>query len=432
MGFKTKWNRFWTLRNTEGGFTLVELIVVIAILAILAGVAVPAYTGYIKRAREAGDQLLIAAVNEAFAGACLEAGIQVNEVADARISVVSQRVFGVSSVYDTTEEELTVIANTFTQLFEGNFDTAFVTENVKSLKWVVSENSFKMDHEEGAPALVMLSNGPTYISAANMDAIANSFIGTLNSETLGDLMEDIQDGATVTLLGVVDETVSDIGDQIAAKAGGGIAGTIAKKTFEATYKGMKKVLDEEQLGAWISLQSAGLEENEEVFGDRYDDIKSALESGTKEEKEAAMNEYRNAMLLYTANSLYDEDPTTIHTAVKDNYNNTNDLISTGGNGAKVVSAAIRETVYQGYLNTEAGKQAYANASGTDAEKKAALTASDDFTKYLESDQCANDIAGLVATMDTIQQNKELIGTSTLVQEGMSNEDANKLFEAITG
>lgn len=37
----------------NGGFTLVELIVVIAILAILAGVAVPAYTGYITRANDA-------------------------------------------------------------------------------------------------------------------------------------------------------------------------------------------------------------------------------------------------------------------------------------------------------------------------------------------------------------------------------------------
>ena len=37
----------------NGGFTLVELIVVIAILAILAGVAVPAYSGYIAKAKQA-------------------------------------------------------------------------------------------------------------------------------------------------------------------------------------------------------------------------------------------------------------------------------------------------------------------------------------------------------------------------------------------
>lgn len=39
----------------NGGFTLVELIVVIAILAILAGVAVPAYSGYVEKANKQAD-----------------------------------------------------------------------------------------------------------------------------------------------------------------------------------------------------------------------------------------------------------------------------------------------------------------------------------------------------------------------------------------
>ena len=44
----------------NGGFTLVELIVVIAILAILAGVAVPAYSGYIKEADKAALKAVVA------------------------------------------------------------------------------------------------------------------------------------------------------------------------------------------------------------------------------------------------------------------------------------------------------------------------------------------------------------------------------------
>ena len=52
-----KWTRFWNIqKHSAGGFTLVELIVVIAILAILAGVAVPAYSGYIKKAEQAADE----------------------------------------------------------------------------------------------------------------------------------------------------------------------------------------------------------------------------------------------------------------------------------------------------------------------------------------------------------------------------------------
>ena len=71
MKTNKNWTRFWNLRKqSTGGFTLVELIVVIAILAILAGVAVPAYSGYVQKANEAADHQLLAAINTAFASAC--------------------------------------------------------------------------------------------------------------------------------------------------------------------------------------------------------------------------------------------------------------------------------------------------------------------------------------------------------------------------
>ena len=56
----------------NGGFTLVELIVVIAILAILAGVAVPAYSGYISKAQEANDYTALDSVKTAAVFALME------------------------------------------------------------------------------------------------------------------------------------------------------------------------------------------------------------------------------------------------------------------------------------------------------------------------------------------------------------------------
>ena len=56
----------------NGGFTLVELIVVIAILAILAGVAVPAYSGYITKANQAADYTQLDSVKTAVVFAATE------------------------------------------------------------------------------------------------------------------------------------------------------------------------------------------------------------------------------------------------------------------------------------------------------------------------------------------------------------------------
>lgn len=54
-----------TIFKKNGGFTLVELIVVIAILAILSAVAVPAYSGYIAKANKQADITLVKDIEKA-------------------------------------------------------------------------------------------------------------------------------------------------------------------------------------------------------------------------------------------------------------------------------------------------------------------------------------------------------------------------------
>ena len=64
-----------TMLKKNGGFTLVELIVVIAILAILAGIAVPTYSGYIEKAKTMSDSAAADAIRSAVFAAHAEEGV---------------------------------------------------------------------------------------------------------------------------------------------------------------------------------------------------------------------------------------------------------------------------------------------------------------------------------------------------------------------
>jgi len=110
----------------NGGFTLVELIVVIAILAILAGVAVPAYSGYIERANQAKDLQILSAVYTAAAASIADTGATVSA-----ISVNGPTV----TINDATAP------SSFSTFMAGNTIPANLQANWSNGKWNVTQYS---------------------------------------------------------------------------------------------------------------------------------------------------------------------------------------------------------------------------------------------------------------------------------------------------
>ena len=114
----------------NGGFTLVELIVVIAILAILAGVAVPAYSGYIARANDAACLSELSAIHTAAQAACSLEGTSVKSISiatsastgvsvgDITVTGADDETYKISEFYTAPSTLMTTLAK------HSNYETA--------------------------------------------------------------------------------------------------------------------------------------------------------------------------------------------------------------------------------------------------------------------------------------------------------------------
>lgn len=214
MNLKKKMKKFFTLtRKADGGFTLVELIVVIAILAILAAVAVPVYNGYIEKANRSADDALIAAVNQSAAVAVLESkGIDMKDIDAGKLDTDAVKGKTNITVWDTVAENDPVKV-AFVKYFKDNEDQAlkwYGSLQFDGDKFIGVESILKnglVDPTDGAAATAFNSSNYANLGVDGMTSMVDTLAGALSEYGgLSSLTETDAFEATLRKMGIDPET----------------------------------------------------------------------------------------------------------------------------------------------------------------------------------------------------------------------------------
>ena len=383
-----------TNMKKNGGFTLVELIVVIAILAILAAVAIPAYSGYIQKAEEANDLQLLAAINQAFTVACVENGIAPSELEDAYYDINDHKIVVLKKTGVTYD--LAAVNASYALLFAGNEDAEFSV--YKSLSFVPVQGVFKGSEE----ASVSFSyNGKQIVLNSKDVAILgaqNAFSDRGAAALLGDV------GDLDTYLQGLDENSTALQD------------VYESPEFQAALASYLGVTQEEG-------------ESEEKFQERFE--KAFLEKAGTDDPESseALTVRNNALIMYSASNAANTTDEQIDklfdgSAVTGNISVADDPAQTMAN------AAIAYGMYTAYLQNNGLDAAEHDffAVVNDAEGKYK------FNDYVKGDQGQADLEAYKAAMNMISDNTSNTEVTTdILSNGIAgNDDLLDLMNEVMG
>lgn len=456
-------------KRSRLGFTLVELIVVIAILAILAGVAIPVYSGYIKKASKAADLTLLDAANSAFAAACLENMINSRALTKAVLKVENKRITGVASVnglegaaiaaeshegYALLGAHSADLATTVDDI-SASFARYFGTNASVELRYFTSERDFTFVPSlgifapaDGTPIAVSLSNGSQMTVArdnmagttaftvdngngqqitytANNDDLDNVTHSTFGENMeMGDLMGQVSgvvgaavsaiagDGNTGTLKTVLGDYIQELNldpdTATAGELGNALVLMVAENTGEGTAEALMSMVSS---GQGMSLNSIMVRDEE-----------NNIDMGATLANAAAiygmLTGFANSDIGHTAtvnqqavdengDPKVDENGDPVYMTVKEYYDAASAALSTAGSG----SAGI----------------------GMVANMMNVIMQSNGTNEYLSSGQAETDLAGYISAMSVIAGNTDaLTNGSGVLSAGFTDENLVAILNGIFG
>ena len=405
MDLKKKMKNFFALtRKADGGFTLVELIVVIAILAILGGVAVPAYSGYVKKAELAADEALLKEINTAFASACAINGEDHYNRTDNPAIVTGSD--GISLNMGDAE---------IVESFAGFFSSEDSEFKVMQLAEIAYEKTFG-GFQYNPGKFTLFVNGIRYT------ADAESVAAYLNS-TLGQNMTSAE--------------IADLAANIATGLNGAYADTyIAAIVSDAAYTdAVKSMLGIENYEAYKqekidAAKEAYLKENYPNYDEMDDwDKWDADDTAEAYAKEAWAATETNLIALVSTKKAEEASTTLISNLQSADAKQTiiNNLTGTGSDGTimGISQATLAFGLYTSYMESkgeEATLGGFTSALGDTGSG---------FNQYLGTDQATQDLEGLLGAMDVIS-GQDAATMESVANSGLNNADLLSALQQILG
>ena len=141
--------------GSKSGFTLVELIVVIAILGILAGIAVPAYSGYIKKANEAADYTQLDSIKTAAVFAYTDEHVNDDDFKDVKmikvVRATADNTLATITVYTEETDGAAAASGVDATAIKPYYDSTGLKfkSGATSATWKLSEAKWTLTKAEG-------------------------------------------------------------------------------------------------------------------------------------------------------------------------------------------------------------------------------------------------------------------------------------------